>query len=123
MSAMELGQVGKGKILSMSSLTCQHILARCLNISQCFLLLFSVLTNASASAKLCVKIIVVKIVISVLLIWSRIIPKIVVSLDGELSGNQYEHQLFIPYSKFTYLTSCSCEKLNCTMFFYEQFSL
>lgn len=58
------------------------------------LLLFSVLTSVSANVKLCVKIIVVKVVISVLLKWSRINPNLVVTLDGELCGNQYEIQFF-----------------------------
>lgn len=41
-----------------------------------------------------VKIIVAKVVINVLLKWSRIILKLVVTFDGELCGNQYVSILF-----------------------------
>lgn len=54
-----------------------------------FLILFSVLTSVDASVKLFVKIIVAKVVINVLLKWSRINQKLVVTFDGELTGNQY----------------------------------
>lgn len=86
MSNLELGQVGQGKY----PLT-TNPKERRFN-SQCFLL-FSVLTSVDASVKLYVKIIVVKVVISVLLKWSRINPKLVVTLDGELCGNQYDRRL------------------------------
>lgn len=70
-----------------------------------FLIIFSVLTSVDESVKLCVKIIVVKVVNSVLLKWSRISPKHVVTLDGELYGKQYENQqflFFICYLKSSY---------------------
>lgn len=108
MSDMELGEVGKGKYRSRCVLLSlrheddkqnqqqpsptalqtlnSHFFSSCLP----FFLLFSVLTSVDESVKLCVKIIVVKVVISVLLIWSRISPKHVVTLDGELCGDQYE---------------------------------
>lgn len=59
-----------------------------------FLIIFSVLTSVDESVKLYVKIIVVKVVISVLLKWSRINLKLVVTLDGELCGNQYERTFY-----------------------------
>jgi len=49
--------------------------------------------NVDANVKLCVKIIVVKVVISVPLTWSRTSLKLVVTLGGELYGSQYVLQL------------------------------
>lgn len=97
---MELGQMGKGKSISCFF----HLRVNVDNDKKRFFFysyffrrlilnvyfLFSVLTSVNAIVKLYVKIIVVKVVISVLLKWSRINPKLVVTLNGELCGNQYE---------------------------------